>query len=58
MYDLNIIATNRGLQIHGVTRLSDTGLRGGDYSKALRMLEAGLSYTYTFAGRNFLIKAA
>jgi hypothetical protein len=57
-YDLTITATQAGRRVRGISRLSDTGLFGDDYSKALRMLEAGLSVTANINGRSTLLRAA
>lgn len=57
MYDIAITARNAGKTLP-LARLSDTGLEGADYSKALRMLEAGLSFSYRAGNRQIALRAA
>lgn len=57
-YDINITAKTAGRTLPGLTRLSDTGLEGGDYSKALRMLTEGQTFSYRAGDRQIALTAA
>lgn len=57
-YDAAVKATNRGRKIAGLTRLSDTGLMGDDYSRALRMITEGHAFSYTDGRRRIILTAA
>jgi hypothetical protein len=57
VYDVQVEAKNAGRILPGITRLSDTGLEGSDYSKALRMLEAGLSFSYRAGDLRIALRA-
>lgn len=56
-YDITITAKTAGRTLP-ISRLSDTGLEGDCYSKALRMLTEGRPFTYRAGRSNVVLTAA